>query len=232
MRKNQKNESSFDSNSRNRNNPTSQRMQSGRNREFDTDADLRRGNENYYRNEGRQSYSPRSDYEFEQNDRSRFSSPMDMTGRYESDTRNSRDYTGNFPSAELSGLGPGETSYGRSEAYALGAHAGKGPKGYQRSEERIREDVCEALAAHTHIDASEIEVEVSDGMVTLSGTVESRQTKRLAEQAVERVRGVKDIHNQLQISSSQEIERDSSGFAASKAKSAKSSKKSSANYRQ
>ena len=203
--------------------PTSHRMGSGREleRDFDTDADLYRNNEDYYRNEGRHNQSPRSDYDFEQDDQfgmsqgQRFSSPMDTTGRYNpsSEIGNSRDYTGNFPSAELSGL-----------------HSGKGPKGYQRSEDRIREDVCDALEAHGHIDASEIEVEVSDGVVTLTGSVESRQSKRLAEQAVERVRGIKDIHNHLTISSSREIERQSSGFQVSSKN--KKNKKPSANYKQ
>lgn len=41
-----------------------------------------------------------------------------------------------------------------------GPHAGRGPKGYQRSDERIREDVCDRLTEHPAIDASEIEVEV------------------------------------------------------------------------
>ena len=156
---------------------------------------------------------------------------FDLNHHAPSDFRNSRDFTGNFPSAELSGLGresSGSPFYGQQQ----GQHAGKGPKGYQRSEERIREDVCDALEAHAHIDASEIEVEVSEGVVTLTGFVESRQAKRMAEQAVESVRGIRDIHNQLTIEASSERMKDVSGFAASTAKNAKSGKKGSANYRQ
>ncbi|HEY4320288.1 MAG TPA: BON domain-containing protein [Gemmatimonadales bacterium] len=81
-----------------------------------------------------------------------------------------------------------------------GPHAGKGPKGYQRSDERIREDVSEELARHGDIDASEIEVKVTGGDVTLSGTVEDRDTKRRAEACVENVSGVKDVQNNLKIS--------------------------------
>lgn len=49
------------------------------------------------------------------------------------------------------------------------------------------------------VDAGAIEVEVNDREITLGGTVDSRQTKRPAENVVESVRGVWDIHNRLQI---------------------------------
>ena len=52
-----------------------------------------------------------------------------------------------------------------------GPHAGRGPKGYQRSDERVREIVSEALARDGELDASEIEVSVERGEVTLNGTV-------------------------------------------------------------
>ena len=81
-----------------------------------------------------------------------------------------------------------------------GPHAGKGPAGFQRSDERIKEAVCEALADHDDIDASNIDVAVKGGEVTLSGTVDDRRTKRLAEECVECVRGVKDVQNQLRLS--------------------------------
>lgn len=74
---------------------------------------------------------------------------------------------------------------------------GKGPKGYQRSDERIREDVCEALYRHPRIDASEIEVSVKAGTVTLTGTVDDRSTKRLVEDVVEDCSGVSNVSNQI-----------------------------------
>jgi len=80
-----------------------------------------------------------------------------------------------------------------------GPHRGKGPLGYQRSDERIRELVCEALADDDQVDATQIEVTVSDGIVTLSGAVPDRPTKRMAEDCVDRVWGVRDVHNQLEI---------------------------------
>jgi len=80
-----------------------------------------------------------------------------------------------------------------------GQHSGRGPKGYQRSDERIREDVCERLTHHPGVDASEIEIQVKSGEVTLTGTVERREEKRMAEEAAEAVSGVKDVHNQLRM---------------------------------
>jgi hypothetical protein len=77
------------------------------------------------------------------------------------------------------------------------SHAGKGPKGWQRSDDRIREEVNEALARHPEIDATEIEVRVQGGEVTLTGTVQERRAKRLAEDIVERVFGVSDVQNQI-----------------------------------
>jgi hypothetical protein len=76
---------------------------------------------------------------------------------------------------------------------------GIGPKGYKRSDERIREDVCEALAHHPEIDASDIEVDVTGGYVTLKGHVENRQIKRLAERSIEQISGIEDVHNLLRI---------------------------------
>ncbi len=87
-------------------------------------------------------------------------------------------------------------SYGAS-LRQRGPFSGRGPKGYQRSDERIREDACERLTYDPDIDASEVVVTVSGGEVTLSGEVENRHQKRLAEDLVEDVPGVKDVHNRL-----------------------------------
>lgn len=81
----------------------------------------------------------------------------------------------------------------------VGRFFGKGPKGYRRSDERIKEDVSEALYIHHDVDATDIEVQVADGVVTLAGFVESRRTKRLAEDALEHVAGVRDILNHLRV---------------------------------
>lgn len=84
-------------------------------------------------------------------------------------------------------------------AFTGNDYGGRGPKNWARSDERIREDVCECLTYHPNVDASEIDVIVKDGEVTLAGTVHDRGSKRLAEDIVEDVRGVKDVHNQLRV---------------------------------
>jgi hypothetical protein len=78
-------------------------------------------------------------------------------------------------------------------------HRGRGPRGYQRSDQRIHEEICERLTEDEHIDASEVEVGVSTGEVTLSGTLRSRNAKRRAGNLAESVSGVKDVHNQIRV---------------------------------
>lgn len=80
-----------------------------------------------------------------------------------------------------------------------GQFAGRGPKGWRRSDDRIREDINERLTDHPDVDASEIEVMVQNGEVTLTGEVGDRETKRLAEDLADRVSGVRDVHNQLRV---------------------------------
>ena len=79
---------------------------------------------------------------------------------------------------------------------------GRGPKGYRRSDDRIREDVCERLTDSWRVDASDIEVVVNNGEVTLSGVVNSRGEKRLAEDLAEEISGVRDVHNDLHVNTS------------------------------
>lgn len=76
---------------------------------------------------------------------------------------------------------------------------GRGPKNYKRSETRIYEDVCEALLNDQQVDASDIEVEVSEGLVTMRGVVENREMKKAAENCIEGISGVEDIFNLLKI---------------------------------
>jgi hypothetical protein len=81
----------------------------------------------------------------------------------------------------------------------LYGHRGQGPASYQRSDERIREAVCEALTDDDRVDATDIEVTVRSGEVTLTGTVEERAMKRAAEDCVENVAGVKDVQNMIRV---------------------------------
>lgn len=83
-----------------------------------------------------------------------------------------------------------------------GEFAGRGPKGYARSDDRIREEVSDQLTDDPSVDASEIEVEVKDGRVTLTGTCDDRQQKRRAEDIAERCSGVQDVMNHIRVEQS------------------------------
>jgi len=82
---------------------------------------------------------------------------------------------------------------------AAGPHRGRAPRGYARSDERIREDVCDLLMEEAQIDPSEVEVNVSGGEVTLDGFVAEKAEKRLAEDWAEEVLGVTHVQNNLRI---------------------------------
>lgn len=81
-----------------------------------------------------------------------------------------------------------------------GPHRGKGPKNYNRSIERIKEDASDRLMDDSLIDASNIDLDVKDGELILSGTVDTRFEKRRAEDLVENVSGVKNVQNNLRVS--------------------------------
>jgi osmotically-inducible protein OsmY len=80
-----------------------------------------------------------------------------------------------------------------------GPETGRGPRDYHRSDERIIEDIVERLMLHGYVDASDILVTVANGEVNLSGTVRSRREKRMAEDVVDSVSGVLDVHNELKV---------------------------------
>ncbi|HEU4643625.1 MAG TPA: BON domain-containing protein [Gemmatimonadaceae bacterium] len=102
----------------------------------------------------------------------------------------------------VGGFGP-EGDYGAPAAGSSSSpqrsHAGRGPRNWRRPDARIEEDVNEALTRDPEVDASDVEVRVVDGEVTLTGSVADRRAKRRAEDVAERVNGVHDVHNRLTI---------------------------------
>jgi len=80
-----------------------------------------------------------------------------------------------------------------------GMHRGKGPRGYSRSDDRIKEDVCERLSDDSYVDASDIDIRVDGSEVVLSGTVNSREEKRRAEDIAESISGVRNVENRLKV---------------------------------
>jgi hypothetical protein len=77
--------------------------------------------------------------------------------------------------------------------------SGRGPKNYTRAEERIHEDVCDRLTSDPFVDATDIDVRVTGGEITLEGAVRTRDQKRRAEDITASVRGVRDVQNRVRI---------------------------------
>jgi osmotically-inducible protein OsmY len=88
---------------------------------------------------------------------------------------------------------------GIGERGMFGEHRGRGPRNYQRADERIADEINQFLTMHPELDASDIDVVVNQGIVTLKGRVLSRWDKRLAEEISEDVYGVKEVHNELRV---------------------------------
>lgn len=120
---------------------------------------------------------------------------------------------GSAPASSGIGQGYGGQNYdgmGRPQqtpAY-MTSQRGVGPKGWKRTDERIHEDVCERLADDHHLDASDIDVTCSDGVVTLSGRVKNRRDKRHAEDIAASARGVHDVVNQLTLAQTRRPDRE------------------------
>ena len=73
-------------------------------------------------------------------------------------------------------------------------------KGWKRSDDSVYDEVCEALYQSSDVDASCIEVNVLNGVVSLSGTVNSQAARKAAVDAIEQLPGVWDVHNQISVS--------------------------------
>jgi hypothetical protein len=86
-----------------------------------------------------------------------------------------------------------------SQSDVQAGHRGRGPKGYQRSDTRIADDLNDRLTDDAYLDASEIEVSVKDGEVTLSGLVARREDKRRAEDLADNISGVGHVQNNLRV---------------------------------
>lgn len=103
------------------------------------------------------------------------------------------------------GMGSGTTAYGAGGT-GTGWSGGtpglrnRGPKGWQRSDDRIHDDVCERLSAEPGIDPSDVTVNVSGGNVTLNGTVPDRAMKYRIEDIVDACSGVRDVDDRLRVS--------------------------------
>ena len=80
-----------------------------------------------------------------------------------------------------------------------GPYSGIGPSGYDSAGDPIGQEVFSRLTQHGQIDAANIEITIDNGEVLLEGTVDSEETKRLAEEAVESIMNVNNVQNLLQV---------------------------------
>ena len=78
----------------------------------------------------------------------------------------------------------------------------------------IQEDVLEELKWDSRVRANEIGVAVKDGIVTLTGWVDSYLKKMAAEQAAHRVQGVKAVANDIEVRLPSSSERTDADLAA------------------
>lgn len=156
-----------------------------------------------YSGGGYQGYNPES---YQTTDRSRrgYSSsdyPRSESGYFStggSERQNERGWMDRAGDEVASWFGDEEAERRRQSDYREN-HRGKGPKNYTRSDDRIKEDVSDRLEDHSYLDASDIDIEVNNGDVVLTGTVESRYAKRLAEDLAEHCSGVKNVENRIRI---------------------------------
>lgn len=80
------------------------------------------------------------------------------------------------------------------------------PEADVRSDELLKEIICEQLADDPRIDAGDVSVEVERSEVTLHGTVRDREQRNAIEDLIADVVGVNQIHNHLSVADGDESE--------------------------
>jgi osmotically-inducible protein OsmY len=82
------------------------------------------------------------------------------------------------------------------------------------TDEQIQRDVLAEMKYDARVQPNEIGVAVKDGVVTLTGLVDSYSKKWAAEDAAHRVRGVKAVANEIEVRLSSIAERTDTDIAA------------------
>lgn len=127
--------------------------------------------------------------------------------RYESQSGSGAPYGGSQGSSQRFPAARGQEAQG--SQYGMQRSRSRGPRNWQRSDERIREDVCERLASLDDVDVSDVSVSVQQGKVTLTGTVDDRADKHRIEDVADDCVGVREVDNQIRV---QRGNQRSSGF--------------------
>src|SRR3989441_3375413 len=83
-----------------------------------------------------------------------------------------------------------------------------------RTDAQIQRDVLDELKWEARVQPNEIGVAVKDGVVTLTGWVDSYTKRWAAEEAAHRVRGVKAVANDVEIRLPSAAERTDTDIAA------------------
>lgn len=104
------------------------------------------------------------------------------------------------------GLGtPGENTWGGEQFRAERREeqgrrqTNSGPRSRRKPDESLRQEIREILIADPELEATDIEVEVEGGAVTLRGAVVDSDARLLAEELVESLTGVREVHNRLRV---------------------------------
>jgi len=158
----------------------------GRGREYPSSGTY--GSSSYGTGYGARGYQGYQGYQGERPDR-------DWRGSYDDSSNINREsYPQTRPYQQATGVA-GQERY----RYEEQVRRGRPPRTYKRSDDRIHDEICEIVARESDLDASQVDVRVENGEVTLTGEVADRRTKRELEDVSERVFGVVDIHNQLHV---------------------------------
>jgi osmotically-inducible protein OsmY len=75
----------------------------------------------------------------------------------------------------------------------------RGPKGFKRSDERLKDDIAERLMYQNDIDVSDVSLDVKDSKVTLEGTVPERWMRFAIDDLAESVIGVESVENNVRV---------------------------------
>ena len=78
-------------------------------------------------------------------------------------------------------------------------HRGKGPRNHARSDAGLQAHVSELLTEHDEIDASNLDVHVADGAITLTGTLDDGHMRGKLDELLGGIAGVRAIHMSIAV---------------------------------
>ena len=165
-----------------------------------------RGNQHQYRDNNHNNMENRYGMNNKYDDRNKSSDRDNNNTRNSNDNRNNRnddrDWWDKASDEVSSWFGDDSAERRRRMDKIQGPHSGKGPKGYTRTDDKLKDEINEKLYHDSHVDASDVDVTVENGEATLTGTVENKMAKRRIEDIVESIAGVRDVENRLKVKSS------------------------------